>query len=240
MKLAVLSDIHGNAEALNRCLEYIDAECSVDEITVLGDIVGYGADPGICIQQVKKRAAFSVLGNHDAGVIGKTDIRYFNYSAQAAILWTQARIQEDERKYLNELPYSVIQYGIRFVHSSPNNPEYWKYIISWYDTADEFSHFPEKVCFIGHSHIPGIYTAEEFLPVMRGEFKLEPDTQYIINPGSVGQPRDGDPRLSFGIFDTETTAITIIRQEYDVETARQKIIDNNLPAVLGDRLLYGQ
>jgi diadenosine tetraphosphatase ApaH/serine/threonine PP2A family protein phosphatase len=180
-----------------------------------------------------------VLGNHDAGVIGKTDIMFFNSPAQTAITWQQDRIQENELAYLTELPYSVIADSIRFVHSSPREPEQWKYIISWYDAMDEFPYFSEKLCFIGHSHIPCIFSEDGITPASEGTFELDRNTKYIINVGSIGQPRDGDPRLSFGIFDKDTYTIEIIRLNYDIKTARQKIITSNLPKVLGDRLLFG-
>ena len=240
MKLAVLSDIHANLEAFTRCMQFLDEEAKVDFTAVLGDITGYGADPVTCIRKVKEIADVSLIGNHDSAVIGTTKITYFNMVAREAITWTRTQISEEDHAYLASLPYTVVHDTVRFTHSSPNNPEQWKYIFNWFDTEGEFDHFTEPVCFVGHSHVPGIYERTEVIPHGEGPVQLNPDKKYIINIGSVGQPRDGDPRASFAVFDTETRTVEIIRLEYDIETARQKILDSGLPPVLGDRLLQGR
>ncbi len=240
MKLAVISDIHANLEALEKCLNYLDSEVVPDSYVVLGDTVGYGADPVPCVHIVKDRADVSVFGNHDAAAVSKSEFNYFNTAARQAVLWTRAQLSIDARTYLSECPYQFEDDNFLYVHSAPQNPEAWKYISRWEDTKEEFDYFTQRICFVGHSHMPGVYEKKESIPVENGPVKLNPGKRYIINPGSVGQPRDGDHRLSFAVLDTDSMVIEIIRLEYDITTARQKIIDNKLPEYLGDRLIHGR
>ena len=240
MKLAILSDIHANLEALNRCLQYLDEEAEIGFTAVLGDIIGYGTDPVPCIKKMKERADVSIIGNHDAAVAGTADIGYFNMVARESIIWTRSQISEHERSYLVNLPYTATKDNIRFTHGTPRDPEKWHYIFDWNDTKDEFNGFSESICFVGHSHIPGIFEQSGTIPHADGPVQLDPGSKYIINVGSIGQPRDGDPRLAFAVLERDTWTLEIIRLEYDVETARQKIINSDLPPLLGNRLLLGR
>lgn len=240
MKLAIISDIHGNLEALERCLQYLDEQSDITFTAVLGDILGYGGDPCMCMEKIRNRADIAIIGNHDAAVIGTTDIEHFNPLARKVITWTRDQISEDDRTYLANLPYKVIKDNILFTHGTPGDPEKWMYIFNWFDAVDEFRNFSESICFVGHSHVPGIYEQSAPIPHDSGTLQLNPDNKYIINVGSVGQPRDSDSRLSFAVLDQDNWTIEIVRLEYDIETARQKIIDNNLPQLLGDRLLMGR
>lgn len=240
MKIAVISDIHSNLQALEVCIGYIESLDNIDYIAVLGDIVGYGPNPSECISLVKEKAAFSILGNHDSAAAGLSDITYFNYAAKEAVNWTVGKLKSDEINYLRELPYTVSRDDLLFVHSSPGDPEAWLYVLYSDDVTGEFQSFSEKICFIGHSHIPGIYGENGTVPHTDGPVELNSDEDYIINVGSVGQPRDGDPRSSFGIYDGDAGNIEIIRLEYDRDSVRRAIIDSGLPEYLGDRLISGR
>ncbi len=240
MKIAIISDIHSNLQALNVCLDYIENSKGIEYTAVLGDIVGYGANPSECISIVREKTAFSILGNHDSAAAGTIDISYFNSAAREAVLWTSGQLGVDELEYLKSLPFLESRDDIFFVHSSPGKPEAWKYVFYSDDLSGEFSNFSEKVCFIGHSHIAGIYRKKGILTHTDGPVELDPAEKYIINVGSVGQPRDGDPRSSFGIYDTEENTVEIVRLEYNITEARQSIIDKGLPDYLGERLLNGR
>jgi len=241
MRIAIISDIHSNLEALQTCIGHIEASCDADMIACLGDIVGYGADPGPCIDIVREKAEFSVIGNHDAAVAGTTGIEYFNYIARDAVMWTRERLSEDQAEYLKSLPYTRSADDVLYSHATPADPQLWHYISSWADAQHCFQDFEEKVCFVGHSHVPGIYSAEiDGLSTRTGAVKLNPGTRCIINIGSVGQPRDGDPRLSFAMFDSSEWSVEIIRLEYDAQAAGRKIRGNGLPPFLAERILIGR
>ncbi|MFC1553808.1 metallophosphoesterase family protein [candidate division KSB1 bacterium] len=240
MKIALISDVHSNLEALQTCFEYIDSNNDIEKTIFLGDLIGYGADPDNCILLVKEKTDSGIIGNHDCAVIEKTDIEYFNSFALEAVFWTRNNISEESRTFLISLPYTLNDNGTLFVHGTPGNPEIWDYILNWQSASLEFDNFEENICFVGHSHVPGIYSSENKIQHDSGVVELNRDDKYIINVGSVGQPRDGDPKLSFGIFDTDTWTIEIIRLEYDIETAGKKIINAGLPDALCKRLFRGR
>ncbi len=229
MQIALISDIHSNIEALTTALKVID-ERDIESIVCLGDIVGYGADPDKCIEIVRSRASVVTLGNHDAAVVDKADLKYFNEYAKTAALWTRTILSHDHKEYLKSLPLTTSEGDLHFVHGTPHNPEHWDYIFSAFQAMRKFDAVECEVCFVGHSHIPGDYREN---PVKEGTGKR------IINVGSVGQPRDRDPRLCFAIFDTDTRDLEFIRAEYDIETAAQKILKSGLPGVLAERLKWG-
>lgn len=240
MKTALISDIHSNLEALTEALKYIESDKEINKIVCLGDIVGYGADPAACLDIVTEKASITVIGNHDSAVARLTDIEYFNFVAREAIHWTRNNITEEHAAFLSSLPYEAKEDNILYTHSSPEAPEEWDYIFSFQDAQFQINSFPESICFVGHSHVPGIYGRTMQNPHEHGEVKLDPDEKYIINIGSVGQPRDGNPRLSFAVLDLNEYSIEIIRLEYDIETARGKILEFGLPKYLADRILAGR
>jgi len=225
MRIAIISDIHSNLEALENVLRRIDS-LKVDKVCCLGDIVGYGPNPNECVELIKKTTDIVVMGNHDSAVINQTDIILFNSYAKEATEWTRRVISDENYEYLLELPLKISKGNILYVHSTPLIPEDWNYILTQYGAEKQFNFFDEEVCFIGHSH-----RAEIFHCV---------DDRKIINAGSVGQPRDGDPRACFAVYDTETKQCEFIREEYDITTVFKKIVKAGLNEFLGERLLVGR
>ena len=225
MKIAYISDIHSNLEALEIALHEI-TQRNIREICCLGDIVGYGAEPNGCVDRIREAVHKTIAGNHDFAVVGLTSTQYFNSYAQEAIHWTSQQLSETNKLFIKELPLTCSQNGVLCVHSTPTNPQEWDYIFSREEAERQFSAFKESICFIGHSHIPA-------------EFQSRSKKRRIINVGSIGQPRDRDPRLSFVIYDTESREIERVRLKYDVEIAAAKIRKAGLPEFLAERLLWG-
>jgi len=232
MKFAVISDIHGNLEGLTKAFEIIDAR-NVDQVYCLGDIIGYGANPNECISMLRARDVASIIGNHDQAVIDAAKAGTFNDFARKAVDWTARQLTSDNVDFLSHLPYTIVAHDCTFVHASPDKPEEWNYILSVYEAQEHFRFFSTSICWFGHSHRSGVFCDDlKSKEVERGK-------RYMINVGSVGQPRNGDSRLSFGIFDTERWEYEHVVSEYNVELARKKIIEAGLPVYLADRLLFG-
>lgn len=232
MRHAIISDIHGNLEALTKALSIIE-ERGADRIVCLGDIVGYGAEPNACVDLVRSRCSVVVLGNHDAAALDPSVAHDFNPIARRAVLWTSEQLTAENRSFLASLPLTAGDEQILFVHASPDTPQQWDYIVDNDDASVAFRHFTQRLCFIGHTHVPGIFGRT-------GRLKhITPEEQAIVNVGSIGQPRDGNPMLAFGIFDDAAWSYELIRSEYDIETAAAKIYAAKLPEELGNRLLYG-
>jgi len=232
MKYAVISDIHANLEALQKALQVI-ASRHVDEIICLGDVVGYGASPNECVDLVRARCAATVLGNHDAAALDPTQAEDFNVIARRAIGWTSERLTQESRAFLSALPMETRKGQLLFVHSSPRSPESWDYILGSDDASTAFRYFTEQLCFIGHTHVPGVFSHNGRAMNVSG------DDRYLVNVGSVGQPRDGNPMLAFGIFDAETWTYELVRSEYDIQSAADRITSAGLPKELAYRLMYG-
>ena len=238
MKIAVISDVHANLEALEVCLAKID-ELKADKLICLGDLVDYCAQPNECIELVQKNAEVVLLGNHDEAQFNFEQAEGFNDYAYISSVHTRSVINHEHVEYLKKLPYTYSLENLLFVHASPRYPELYRYILSTSTAESEFSSFSEKVCFIGHSHRPVIF-AERGSNIYEAETADDNgNTRYIINVGSVGQPRDGNPNLSFGFIDTENFKYINYRLEYPVKNAYKKIIDEELPVFLADRILKG-
>lgn len=233
MRIAIVSDIHGNLEALEKVLSSI-RERGIDSVVCLGDIVGYGASPNTCIELIRSVTSRIILGNHDEAAVQLEKMEYFNPYARIAAEWTHDELTAENKAFIENLPFQLNQDGVLFVHSSPYEPEEWHYIITPTDAAFNFGHFAEPVCFIGHSHIPDVF-CEDITTLQVGRGK-----KFIVNIGSVGQPRDGDWRSSFGIFDTASWTYQNVRTEYDADTAASKIRKAGLPKSLADRLFLGR
>lgn len=233
MKIGIISDIHGNLEALTAALG-IMADAQVDEVVCLGDIVGYGANPRECLALIRERCTLAVLGNHDQAAVDLRAAEYFSDLARAAAEWTARQLSTDEKRYLSGLPLTAERAGAFLVHASPREPGLWEYIFSEREARGAFGAFSQEICFVGHSHVPGVFAERS------GAREVGRGDRFIVNVGSVGQPRDGDPRLSVGIFDAEAWSYRNMRVEYDAASARAKIRDAGLPMVLGERLLKGR
>ncbi len=232
MRLAIISDIHGNLEALTTALELIKKHAA-DEIVCLGDVVGYGANPNECLTIVRERCSVILRGNHDAAAVDLSVADQFTINARLAAIWTNNVLLKENKELLETLPLTKSRGDILLAHGSPYEPEEWHYIISEYEAKEAFQAFAEQLCFVGHSHIPVIFSEKGTTAlVARGD-------RFIINVGSIGQPRDGNPQLSFGIFDTSSWTYENIRAEYDIPAAAQKIRKAGLPRALADRLMFG-
>ncbi|MGA1843515.1 MAG: metallophosphoesterase family protein [bacterium] len=243
MKHILFSDIHGNLEALHAALGFMESLPDA-RIYSLGDIVGYGANPKECIAEVQRVAHESLAGNHDHAAVGLTSIEYFNTFARKAVMWTADALDENERAYLANLPLSVnIPNTMFLVHATPILPGAWHYIMSMDDARENFTAFDEPVCFLGHSHSPigigigpkGAITVHEESPL-----HLKKGCRYIINVGSIGQPRDGDWRACLVVYDDDARCVEFIRLEYDCTGAQEKILQAGLPEFLAQRLQYGR
>jgi len=233
MRIAIISDIHSNLEALETSLELIKKK-SVDEIICLGDIIGYGANPNECIDAVRAATPYVLLGNHDEASIELSKTEYFNPFARIAAEWTNSVLTDANKEYVKTLQFTNNHGGMFFVHASPYEPEEWHYILSPADAQYNFQYFLESICFVGHSHVPGIFCDDIWTrEVIQGK-------KFIVNVGSIGQPRDNDWRLSFGIFDTEEWKYENVRAEYDVKSAADKIRKAGLPKALAERILVGR
>jgi len=240
--LAIVSDIHGNLEALDTVLDDIDRR-RPDAIACLGDFVGYGASPNECIDRLQPRIETAVAGNHDLAACGRIKLGYFNPDAATAARWTDASLTDANRAYLAGLPFSVAWHGVRLVHASPTQPEEWNYVLSPLDAQEEMKAFEEPLCFIGHSHFPGIFSGDDRGEVRYtrvAELKLVKGHRYLVNVPSVGQPRDGDPRAGYLLYDAGAGTFEQVRLEYDVAAAMKRIVDAGLPRFLADRLQWGE
>jgi predicted phosphodiesterase len=232
MKYAIISDIHSNLEALQKTLNIID-ELNIDEVVCLGDIVGYGSNPNECIEIVRTRCSTIILGNHDEAALNPALAYNYNVIALRAIQWTAEHLSDTSKAFLASLPMVMRNGDILFVHSSPSSPELWDYILDAEDALSAILHFSEKLCFIGHTHIPDIFS-------WKGRVKsITNEEQFLVNVGSVGQPRDGNPMLAFGVFDSSSWEYRLIRSDYDIQHAAEKIFAAGLPKELGSRLMYG-
>ncbi|MBI3306365.1 MAG: metallophosphoesterase family protein [Candidatus Omnitrophica bacterium] len=238
MLLAIFSDIHANWEALQTAVEYARSR-GVQKFAVLGDTLGYGADPNLCFEWMMKNAQILITGNHEQAVVDPVARSWFNSYALDAIVWTDKELDTAFKKDIGELPYMKIESGMSFAHGSPAEPEAFRYLMSYSDCRSSFKQMQNQICFVGHTHIPACFSEhkKEARYLAPGIIHLEKDERYILNPGSVGQPRDRDPRLAFGIYDEENKTFEIIRLPYDNEKAAAKIRKAGLPAFLADRLL---
>ena len=243
MRALIVSDIHSNLEAFQSVIEDAEAHGGFDQIWSLGDLVGYGPDPAPCIDLLRRYDHRAVVGNHDLASIGRLSLDAFNPHAAEANRWTATQLSEDHLAYLGGLELKLELDEFTVVHGSPRDP-IWEYVVSVDAAVASFFHFDTYQCLVGHSHIPFICRpAEEgavFLdfpldtPVSLGTDRL------ILNPGGVGQPRDGDPRASFAIYDSEAQAVVHRRVPYDIPVTQEKMRTHGLPEYLIERLDYGR
>jgi predicted phosphodiesterase len=232
MRTAVISDIHSNLEALSRVLDRID-QLGVDRIVCLGDIVGYGPRPNECIDLVRKRCASVIKGNHDAGAVGELPLEHFNVNGRSAIRWTRDQLSPQNADFLRGLTLLRVLDDMTLTHATPTDPESWDYVVSRPAIRKCFNHFTTSICFIGHTHTPLIAGEDGKINAFKAGMR------YLINPGSVGQPRDGNPRASFGLLDDESWKFEIVRVTYNTDATASAIRNAGLPDALGKRLLHG-
>lgn len=238
MRIAVLADIHANLEALVTAAQYLQGH-PVDEIVVLGDTVGYGADPNPCFEWVMKNAAIHLMGNHEMALANMNVRGWFSDQAREAIVWTERAMDKRYLSAARELPLVTVREGYTIVHGSLYEPEKFHYTLSLTDAGLTFAKMKNNLCFVGHSHVPCVFSESErkAMPLRPGVFPIKKTGRYVLNPGAVGQPRDGDPRLSFGILDEARYHFELIRLSYPNDKAAAKIRKAGLPGFLADRLL---
>jgi len=241
MKYAVYSDVHANFEALEAVLEDME-KAGVEKRVFLGDLVGYGPNPNECIALIRKNADVILAGNHDWAAVGKTDASYFNPHARIAVEWTAEQLTEESREFLESLsPYTVLE-EFQAAHSSPLEPDAWHYVTTLHDALCNYQHI-SKICFIGHSHQPVIleYLDEQRVMSLNDSYRrLDENRKYLINDGSVGQPRDLNPDSCYLIFDSAAGTIEYRRVPYDIRKVQRKMAECRLPHFLIERLAVGR
>ncbi len=240
MRFLILSDIHGNWEALEGVLA--SAEGRWDRAVCCGDLVGYGADPNACVDWVRDNVSPVIRGNHDRACAGIEDLEWFNPIARAAALWTQETLTTENAEYLRALakgPAELEEFAI--VHGSPLDED--EYVVGLEDALELASYLPAPRCFFGHTHIQGGFEYRRnnlrALVYADRETALDRDSWYFVNPGSVGQPRDGDPRAGYALYDSDEDRLELVRTPYDVSEAQRKILKAGLPEPLALRLDIG-
>ena len=246
MRLGIFSDVHANLEALQAVLQAYQ-EVQIDRYVCLGDIVGYGANPNECCKLVRDLTELVVMGNHDAACCGRLRRDWFNPAARAAVEEHQRMLEAGHMTWLAQLPYRVEMADMLFCHGSPYRQEEFPYILDEADIEAIARHVPDRhpLIFVGHTHRGTAFTFRE-RPILRvwedprEVLQILPSHRYVLNVGSVGQPRDGDWRASYTIFDTEARTFELRRTEYDVDAASEKIESLGLPITLSERLFLGQ
>lgn len=241
MKWAILSDVHGNLEALQAVLQETERE-GVNRLVCLGDAVGYGADPNACVLLLRERTDLFVAGNHDWGAVGLTDVSFFNPLAKAAIAWTARVLTRGSRSFLQTLPLVRELNEFTFFHASPLAPEEWNYILSIPEAKKEFRGLAGDLAFFGHSHLPLVWVQQpdgEVSVLEKQDVMLQEGRRYMINVGSVGQPRDGDPRAKYVIFVEDPPGLEVRLVPYDTEITAEKIIKRGFAESYADCLRQG-
>ncbi|MEM6883818.1 MAG: metallophosphoesterase family protein [Verrucomicrobiota bacterium] len=237
----ICSDIHGNWEALQAVLKDMETH-NVTQRICLGDIVGYGADPARCVNEIKENDWLVLMGNHEEGLIYPEMLDYFNDAAIAGVLWARSQIASKEIEWLSGLPHVIRGSSYELVHASLDNPMNWDYVLSRDEADRHFDCQQSLVCFCGHTHSGMIWRKGRRIyskiPSAR-QFKLPDQQKVLINVGSVGQPRDGNPKASYVLFKPEARTVQFRRVPYDIESAKAKILTAGLPENLGKRLLVG-
>ncbi|WP_372370928.1 metallophosphoesterase [Candidatus Uabimicrobium sp. HlEnr_7] len=241
MRYGIYSDIHGNYEALEAVLEVFLHE-GVDKYICGGDVVGYGANPKECLEKVLELDSMLVAGNHDYAIAGKLKIDYFNQHARQAVMWTREQLSKKYKNFLASVDMvQRLDDKLTLVHSTLSFPELFDYIQTGYDAHLSLEILDTPICFYGHSHVPvAFFEGHAVTFSMDDEIDVNPDSKVLVNVGSVGQPRDGNPLASCCVYDDELGKVWIHRVEYDIDTAVEKIMRAGLPEILAKRLYYGK
>lgn len=241
MKILVISDVHANLTALEAVLS---SAGTVDATWCLGDLVGYGPDPNECVERIRALPRLScVMGNHDVAVVNNKNIDKFNDEAEQSIRFTKERLSEDNLNFLKKRREKIVTETMTLTHGSPRNPV-WEYLVEPFVALMNFAYFNTQLAFVGHSHLPIAFTMDEhgdkvIRTIAEGNMEMTISGRAILNPGSVGQPRDRDPRASYGLFDPDESIWRIVRVEYDIPAVQKRIIDAGLPEKQALRLADG-
>ncbi|MDB6056747.1 MAG: Phosphodiesterase [Verrucomicrobiales bacterium] len=240
MKYAIIADIHANLEAFQVVLDDIQKQ-KCTHIACLGDVVGYNANPKECLDIVRSMNIPCVKGNHDEYCSTDTELEGFNPNAAEAVIWTRQQLTVEDRKWLSDLKYVRLVSNFTIVHATLDQPARWAYVFEKLDAAASFTYQNTAVCFFGHTHVPLAFIRDS---TVRGgtysKFKVEPGRKYFVNVGAVGQPRDGNPKCGYVIYDMDEGSIELRRLDYDIVAAQNKIIKAGLPQRLADRLAQGR
>ncbi len=242
MRYGIFSDVHSNLEALEAVLGYYRNE-AIDKYLCVGDIVGYGANPRECLDALRRIISVCVAGNHDWALTGKFSLAFFNPIAKAALISNAKELSKVEKDYLDNLELIFFNNDLTLVHGTLNEAQNFNYLTSKGQALGTFRLMKSNICFVGHTHIPQVLEFDAKAGVCQlaaDNLKIKKSKKYIVNVGSVGQPRDSDPRASFAIFDTDREEILIKRVAYDVKKAQEKILGAGLPDFLASRLSIGQ
>lgn len=242
MTIALISDIHANLAALDAVLNHIASQ-KITTVYCLGDIVGYGPEPSACLKRVSDTCDIMLMGNHEYHVLGLVNEQTLNPVARQSADWTRRQLTDGDLALISDLDMDAHLADIYLVHASPHTPDQWRYIISGNEAELAFEQFEEQICFYGHSHLPMIFSrsAEGGVRQQVGhDFDLDREKRYLVNVGSVGQPRDNDSRAAYVSFDTESGDVTYHRVDYDIERTQRLMREAGLPALLTDRLAVGQ
>jgi predicted phosphodiesterase len=240
MRYAVIADIHSNWEALEVVLEDTrNQKCT--HYCCVGDVVGYGANPKECLNVVRDMGMPCVKGNHDEYCSSEEDLIGFNPHAAEAVNWTRRQLSPEDRQWLRELKFVRLVASFSMVHATLDGPQRWGYVFDKLAAAASFTYQNTSVCFFGHTHVPVAFIRDS---VVRGgtysKFKVEPGRKYFVNVGSVGQPRDHNPKAAYVVYDLDESTIELRRLDYDIPTAQKKILAAGLPARLAERLAVGK
>ncbi len=242
MKLALISDIHANLEALTAVLDHC-TEQGAKRVLCLGDVIGYGANPIECLDLVAQRCEVTLMGNHEYAALGLVSTESYNEVARATTEWTRALLDDTKREALADLPLDHSDGDMYFVHASPFEPDRWHYIVSPESALLAFQHLDQRLCFLGHSHVPMVFEENPSgLPYCypAESFVIHDEKRYVVNIGSVGQPRDNDPRASYAIVDLEAREVLFHRVAYDISLTQQRMAQADLPEPLISRLAVGR
>lgn len=242
MKYGIYSDIHSNLEALEAVLNSMELR-GVNRKVCLGDVVGYGPSPNECIERVHKESYLCILGNHDSVGLGRETSHHFNLFARNAIDWTEAQMTKENKEIMDSWPYIKEVPPFTFVHASPRSPASWYYLATLDEAVDAFEFFRQKICFIGHTHMPIIVVMENeksFYICEGPKYQLKGRERALVNVGSVGQPRDGIPTAAWCLCDDETLEVEIIRVPYNIAKTQSEMRKKGLDEFLINRLTIGK
>ncbi|MFC1630989.1 metallophosphoesterase family protein [Candidatus Omnitrophota bacterium] len=241
MRWGIFADVHGNLEAWQAVRKAYKKE-GIDQYICLGDLVGYGANPAECIAEIRKISSVIIAGNHDWAAVDLFDADYFNPQAKQAVVWTGQNLSAEDKQFLKGLRLVYQQEELTLVHGSLSNCAQFEYIMDVASAAETFAILKSQICFIGHSHVPVVFIkqGQDLSHSLDPKIKLESAKTYIVNVGSVGQPRDANPQAAYAVYDSENKTLEIKRTPYNIKKAQEKIVRAGLPQILAERLAIGR